>query len=129
MKTRILIVDDNTMLRDGLKMLITHLSNMEVVGEAENGQQAVELARELLPDIILMDVNMPVMGGIEATHLIHGEMPEIRILALSMYSDEGHTSEMMRAGARKYLLKDDDIDHLIAAIHEAADSGNSQSLQ
>jgi len=75
MRTRILIADDRTMFRDGLKALINRQADMEVVGEAENGQKAVEMGRELLPDVILMDVNMPVMDGIEVTHQIHAEMP------------------------------------------------------
>ncbi len=125
MKTKILIADDNRAVRDGLKMLIRHLGDMEVIGEAENGQTAVEMAREALPDIILMDVDMPVMGGIEATRLIHAEMPGIRILALSMYSDERHSSDMLQAGARIYIRKDDDVDRLIAAIRAAAGSSGS----
>lgn len=85
MKTRILIVDDNQMFRDGLKQLINREADMEVAGEAENGQKAVALACELQPDVILTDIKMPVMDGVEATRRILSEKPHMKILALSMY--------------------------------------------
>ncbi len=127
-KTRVLIVDDHQMFRSGLKSLIALQNDMEIVGEAENGQDAVSKTRMLHPDVILMDVSMPVMDGIEATRRIITELPDTKILALSMSSDARSRSDMMRAGARKYLLKDGDIEELTAAIRDAADSGNSQSL-
>jgi len=129
MKTRVLIVDDHQMFRSGLKSLIALQNDMEIVGEAENGQDAVSKTRMLHPDVILMDVSMPVMDGIEATRRIITELPDTKILALSMSSDARSHSDMMRAGARKYLLKDGDIEELTAAIRDAADSGNSQSLR
>ena len=119
MKTRILIVDDHTLLRDGLKMLINHESDMEVVGEAENGEVAIERARDLRPDVILMDVKMPVMDGVEATRRILAEMPGMKILALSMYSGDGFLKRMIDAGASGYFMKGNDITELSDAIRKA----------
>jgi DNA-binding NarL/FixJ family response regulator len=124
-KKRVLIVDDHKMFRDGLKMVINHEADMEVVGEAENGQRAVESASELQPDVILMDVKMPVMDGIEATRQIHVKMPDIKILALSMYSDNSVISNMMRAGAVGYIMKGDDSEEMYKAIRRVASLGNS----
>ena len=95
MKTRILIVDDHKIVRDVLKIVINRQADMEVVGEVENGQQAIELARELFPDVILMDVKMPVMEGMEAIHRILSEIPDSKILALSMYTDSGFIKGML----------------------------------
>jgi len=119
-KTRVLIVDDHKMFRDGLKMTINHETDMEVVGEAENGQRAIESASELQPDVILMDVKMPVMDGIEATRQIHAKMPGIKILAFSMYSDNSFISGMMRAGAVGYITKGDDSEEMYKAIRRVA---------
>ena len=125
MRTRILIADDHSIFRDGLNALINREADMEVVGKAENGQQAIELARELQPDVILMDVKMPVMDGIEAAHKILSEMPGMKILALSMYTDNGFIKGMMHAGARGYIAKDSDPEELYKAIRQAAGPGNS----
>jgi len=125
MRTRILIADDHAMIRDGLNALINRQADMEVVGKAENGQQAIELARELQPDVILMDVKMPVMDGIEATYQILCEMPGIKILALSMSTDNGFIKGMMHAGARGYIAKDSEPEVLYKAIRKAAGPGNS----
>ena len=119
-KTRILLVDDHEMFRDGLKGLINQEADLEVVGEAENGEIAITLARELQPDIILMDVKMPVMDGIEATRRIVSEMPGMKILALSMYSDAACSSGMMKAGALGYVVKGDDYEGLSKTIHSVA---------
>jgi DNA-binding NarL/FixJ family response regulator len=120
MKTRVLIVDDHQAFRDGLKAVINHQTDMEVVGEAEDGEKAVALTRELLPDIILMDVKMPVMDGAEATRKILAEMPGIVILAHSIYTDEGFMAEMIHAGALGYIVKGCDYEELSAAIRRAA---------
>ncbi len=127
MKSKVLIVDDHKMFRDGLKMLINRQKDMVVVGEAENGQEAIARTRELLPDVILMDVRMPVMDGVEAARRILAEMPGMKILALSMYSDDGFMADMKRAGALGYLLKGCDFDELSGAIRRVAGPGNSGS--
>jgi len=119
-KTRILVVDDHEMFRDGLKGLINQEADLEVVGEAENGEIAITLARELQPDVILMDVKMPVMDGIEATRRIVSDMPGMKVLALSMYSDASLNSGMMRAGALGYVVKGDDFEELSKTIHSIA---------
>jgi DNA-binding NarL/FixJ family response regulator len=129
MKIRILIVDDHRMFRHGLKTLLALQKDMEIVGEAENGQEAVSKTQTLHPDVILMDVNMPVMDGVESTRRILAEMPDMKILALSMCPDKECSSGMMNAGARGYILKGGDFKELTAAIRATADSGNSQTLQ
>jgi DNA-binding NarL/FixJ family response regulator len=124
MKTRILVVDDNQMFRDGLKQLINREADMEVAGEAENGQKAVALARELQPDVILMEIKMPVMDGVETTRRILSENPHAKILALSMYSDDGFRARMISAGALEYVIKGGDFEELSGAIRRVAGSGN-----
>jgi DNA-binding NarL/FixJ family response regulator len=124
MKTRVLSVDDRRILRDGLKLVINHQSDMEVVGEAEDGEKAIALTRELLPDIILMDVKMPVMDGAETTTRILAEMPGMKILGMSIYDDDGFMANMLRAGALGYILKGCDSEELSGAIRRVAGSGN-----
>jgi two-component system response regulator NreC len=125
MNTRILVVDDNKPFRDGLKALIGLQARMEVIGEAENGEIAVELAGRLRPDVILMDVKMPVMDGVEATRLIHADMPGVKILALSMYSDKIYVMGMLRAGAVGYITKGDDLEEMFKTIRKVASSEKS----
>jgi LuxR family maltose regulon positive regulatory protein len=122
MKTSVLIVDDHRVFRDGLKLLINHQSDMEVVGEAGNGEKAIALTRELRPDIILMDVKMPVMDGAETTSRILAEMPSMKILGMSIYDDDGFMADMLRAGALGYILKGCDSEELSEAIRKAAGS-------
>jgi DNA-binding NarL/FixJ family response regulator len=120
MKSKVLIVDDHKMYRDGLKTLINLQKDKMVVGEAANGQEAIAKTRELLPDVILMDVKMPVMDGVEATRRILADMPGTKILALSMYSDDGFMSGMKRALA--YILKGSDFNELSAVIRRVSGS-------
>jgi DNA-binding NarL/FixJ family response regulator len=124
MKTRVLIVDDHQPFRDALKSVINREIDLEVVGEAENGKAAVALTRELLPDVILMDVKMPVMDGTEATSQILAEIPGMKILALSIYANDEFMANMMRAGALGYILKGCDSEELSSAIRRAAGSQN-----
>jgi DNA-binding NarL/FixJ family response regulator len=125
MKTRVLIVDDHRVFRDGLKLVINHQTDMEVVGEAEDGEKAIALTRQLLPDIILMDVKMPIMDGAETTSRILAEMPGMKILAMSIYDDDEFMANMMRAGALGYILKGCDSEELSGAIRKVADSKNA----
>ena len=89
---------------------------MQVVGEAEDGRQALSMVRELIPHVVVMDVKMPNMNGIEATRQIHSELPQVKIIALSMYSDSSYVTNMLRAGASGYLLKDGAFEELVKAI-------------
>jgi DNA-binding NarL/FixJ family response regulator len=116
MSIKILLVDDHRLMRYGLRSLISHTPDMEIVAEAENGRVAVELARELSPDVIIMDIEMPDLNGIEATRHIVTESPEIKVIVLSMHSDRQVIAEMLKAGAKAYLLKDSEPDELVKAI-------------
>jgi NarL family two-component system response regulator LiaR len=113
---RILIADDHRLVRQGLRQLCEGLGNFTVVAEAENGVQAVDLARTSQPDVILMDIAMPDMDGVEAIRQIMNETPSARIIALTMYREEKFMLDAIRAGARGYLLKTVNADDLIAAI-------------
>ena len=122
MKIRILIVDDYEMLRSGLKALLALQKDMEVVGEAENGQDAVAKTLELQPDVVLMDVNMPVMSGAEATSRILAELPGVKILAHSVQAENGFMASMIRAGASGYILKGCDSEEMFGIIRRTAGS-------
>jgi len=102
----ILIADDHILFREGLAGIIAHWDDFEVCGEAKDGAEALKLAHELLPDIILMDINMPVMDGIEATRRISRELPSIRIVMLTMSEDEENLFNAIKFGAQGYVLKD-----------------------
>ena len=127
-RTRILIVDDHQMYREGLKAMLACQPDMVVVGESENGLDAVAKARELHPDIILMDVNMPVMNGAEATSRILAELPNTKILALSIQADDGYMASMLQAGAVGYVLKGSSSEKLFDIIRRTAGSEIGQSL-
>lgn len=116
MKAEIILVDDHKIVREGLRIVIESSPAYKVIAEADNGRQAVKLAAEMNPDIILMDVAMPGLNGVEAAKQILNSNPEIRIIALSMYSDKQFVSGMLAAGAYAYLLKDCDSDELLKAI-------------
>jgi DNA-binding NarL/FixJ family response regulator len=113
---RLLIADDHRLFRQGLRQLCELLGGFEVVGEAENGQEAVDLAHRLKPDVILMDINMPVLDGVQATHFITEENPSARVIILTMYRQDQYVLEAIKAGARGYLLKDIDEQELVDAV-------------
>jgi DNA-binding NarL/FixJ family response regulator len=106
MKNTLIIVDDHYLFREGLRNIIRHWEDFEVVGEAGNGQEAVSMARELLPDIVLMDITMPVMDGLQATRQIARELPGTQVVILTMSEDEDNLFEAVQNGARGYVLKD-----------------------
>jgi CheY-like chemotaxis protein len=112
----VLVVDDHSMVRQGLKSLLHLESDIAVVGEASNGEEAVQLALQLQPDVILMDINMPKIDGIEATHLIHSKLPGTRIIGLSMLDAEDQAEAMLKAGAAAHLSKNCNSKTLLAAI-------------
>ncbi len=116
MSTRILIADDHSILRQGLKALLGRQRQMAVVGEADNGTAVIRMARETKPDVVIMDVAMPVLNGIEATRQLIAAMPLIKVVALSMHSDRRFVIEMLRAGARGFVLKQSAFEELIRAV-------------
>ncbi|HML16501.1 MAG TPA: response regulator transcription factor [Bryobacteraceae bacterium] len=117
---RILLADDHALVRQGFRMILSAQPDMQIVGEAGNGREAVELAEKLQPDLVVMDVTMPELNGIEATRRIATAAPRARVLALSMHKDAVYVREILRSGARGYLLKDSDDSDLIAAVRSVA---------
>jgi len=121
MSVKILLADDHKITRQGLRSLLEKEPDMEVVAEAEEGRTAVRLVRELLPDVVVMDVSMPDLNGMEATHQIVAEHPNVKVIALSIHSDNLFVSEMLKSGASGYLLKDCAFEELARAIHVVVD--------
>lgn len=119
-RIRILLADDHAVVRQGFKMILSAQPDMEIVGEAGNGREAVELAETLKPDIVVMDVAMPELNGIEATRRLTASSPHTRVVALSMHKDNVYVREILRAGARGYLLKDSVAADVVAAIRAVA---------
>jgi DNA-binding NarL/FixJ family response regulator len=115
----VLIVDDHTLLRHGLRLILNHAEGLTVVGEASDGEEAVGLARELKPDVILMDVHMPGLDGIEATRRIRATQPEIHILMLTISKQDEDLIGAIRAGARGYLLKSAESGEVVESIRRA----------
>jgi two-component system, NarL family, response regulator LiaR len=120
MTMRVLIVDDHSVVRQGLRMFLGSDPELEVCGEAHDGAEALALARKLKPDVVLMDLLMPVMDGITATAAIRRELPEVEVVALTSIVEDHAVIEAMRAGAIGYLLKDTDAEELCRAIKAAA---------
>lgn len=121
MAIRVLITDDHGVVRQGLRMFLSLDPDIEVVGEAENGEEALGMARELHPDVVLMDLLMPVMNGMEATKAIRSEMPDVEVIALTSVLEDVSVTGAMRAGAMGYLLKDTQAEELHRAIRGAAE--------
>jgi DNA-binding NarL/FixJ family response regulator len=116
MSTRVILADDHGIVRDGLRALLGQLRDIEVVAEADNGRTAVELAKKHRPDLVILDVSMPDLNGIEAARHIHEAVPTARIIGLSMHADKRFVAEMLRAGASGYVLKDAAFEELHQAI-------------
>jgi two-component system response regulator NreC len=121
MSIKILLADDHQLLREGLRMLIEEQPEMTVVAEADDGRETVQLAAKLKPDIVVMDIAMPRMNGMEATRHIMSKDPNTKVLALSMHAERRFIVEMLSAGASGYLLKECAFDELISAIHALAE--------
>ncbi len=115
-QTRILLVDDHTLFRAGLRALLEAESDMTVIGEAEDGRTAVKLACELLPDIVVMDISMPLLNGLEATRHIRHDCPQVKVLLLSMYDNEEYIRQGLANGAMGFLLKDAEPRELLSAV-------------
>jgi two-component system response regulator NreC len=119
-KIRILLADDHKMVRQGFRLILLSQDDMEVVGETSNGREAVELAESLKPDVVVMDVTMPELNGIEATRRLKDSSPYTRVLALSVHRDPVYVREIVRAGAQGYLLKESADTDLLAAVRAVA---------
>jgi len=121
MKIRIVIADDHVMFRDGLRPLLDREEDMEVVGEADDGLGAVQVVHDLAPDVVIMDVSMPQLNGIEAAQQIRERDPKVRVIVLSMHSDRQFVIEAFRAGVRAYILKDvpfEDLRRVVRSVHD-----------
>ncbi len=116
-KIRILLADDHTILRDGLRALLDDEPDMTVIGEADDGRTAVKLACQLNPDVVLMDIAMPLLNGLEATRQIKHDCPQVKVLILSMHDDEEYIRQSLASGAMGYILKDATSRELLDAIH------------
>jgi DNA-binding NarL/FixJ family response regulator len=119
-KIGVLLADDHTLIRAGLRMVVEAQSDLSVVGEANNGREAVAMAAALKPDVVVMDIGMPSLNGIEAAREIRKALPDTQIVMLSMHSDEGYVLRALKAGAKAYLLKDSAEADLAQAIRAAA---------
>lgn len=117
MNIKVLIADDHQIMREGLKLLLENKPGFDVVGEADTGRCAVHLAREVSPHVLLMDITMPEMNGIDATRLLAKECPSVKVLALSMHAERRFIVDAMAAGAKGFLLKECAFDELVGAIH------------
>src|SRR5215510_8219984 len=117
---RILLADDQALFREALSMLISSQPDLEVVGEAANGAEAIQLTASLHPQVVLMDLQMPVMDGVAATRQLHSEQPGCRVIALTTFDGDEYVFDCLRAGAVGYLLKDAPSENLFAAIRAAA---------
>ena len=117
---KMLLVDDHDLVRSGLRSLLDHEADFEVVGEAGSGEQALQMLREQPCDVVLMDINMPGMGGLEATRRILARFPTTRVIAISMYAEEPYPSRLLEAGAAGYLSKDSAAAEVVTAVRQVA---------
>lgn len=122
--TKILIVDDHEVVRDGLRNILTSLDNISIAGEAGNGEDAVKMYSSLKPDLVIMDISMPGMNGIEATRVIKEKDPDARILILTMHDNQEYLNQIIRSGAKGFILKNTDQEELLDAVKTVASGDN-----
>jgi len=122
-RIRVLLADDHDLFRCGIKLMLSSEADIEVVGEAESGQEAISLAERLCPDVVLMDITMPDMDGSEATRQIRRRFPAVRVLIVTMHESEAHFFRVLEAGASGYILKDSSPQELLAALRAVHDGG------
>ena len=122
-KIRIILADDHPIVRTGIKNALAEQKNIEIVGEASSGAQALKKAKELLPDIVLMDISMPGMGGLEAAQRLHNSLPKVRVLVFTMHDNKEYVLEIIRSGASGYVLKDTSTFELVRAIETVYNGG------
>jgi DNA-binding NarL/FixJ family response regulator len=122
--TKILIVDDHEVVRDGLKNILTSLDNVLITGEAGNGEEAVKMYLTLKPDVVIMDISMPGMNGIEATRIIKEKDPDAKILILTMHDNQEYLNQIIRSGAKGFILKNTDKEELLEAVKTVAAGDN-----
>ena len=121
---RLAVVDDHVIVRNGLEQLLATTDDIELVGMASNGLEALDLVAELMPDVVLMDLSMPEMDGVEATRRIVADHPGVRVLVLTSFSDQSRIMEALRAGAEGYLLKHSEPDEIAAAVRAVYEGGS-----
>ncbi|MDP3913743.1 MAG: response regulator transcription factor [Bacteroidota bacterium] len=129
LKRKIIIVDDHTLFRNGLRILLNNLDNYHVIAEAANGKQFLELLNTVVPDLVLMDISMPVMDGIEASAIAHQRYPDLKIITLSMYGEEDYYYKMVNAGVKGFVLKNSDIKEVKTALDVVYDGGSFFSAE
>jgi two-component system, NarL family, response regulator NreC len=115
-KLRIFLAEDHETIRDGLKLIVNSQPDMEIIGEADNGRAAVQLAQQLLPDVVVMDVSMPELNGLQATKKLKQKCPQVKVLALTRHTDDGYLQQLLQAGASGYVLKQSKSEELLRAI-------------
>ncbi|MGG0787718.1 response regulator transcription factor [Peribacillus simplex] len=124
MKTSIIIIDDHQLFREGVKRILDFESSFDVVAEGDDGSEAMDLVETYKPDVVIMDINMPNMNGIEATKMLVNRYPETKVIILSIHDDENYVQHALKTGAQGYLLKEMDADALIDAVRVVAEGGS-----
>lgn len=124
MKYKVLLVDDHKIFRNGIKLMLSKFNNIELIGEANNGSEYLELLKTKKPDIVFMDISMPIMDGIEATQISNDKYPDIKIVALTTYSNDENITKMIEAGATGYVLKNAEIDDFVKCVESVMQGRN-----
>ncbi|MBM6619062.1 response regulator [Bacillus suaedaesalsae] len=123
-KTRIVIIDDHQLFREGVKRILDFETNFEVVAEGEDGSEALAIVEKHQPDVVIMDINMPTLNGVEATAQLIAEFPDTKVIILSIHDDENYVTHALKTGAQGYLLKEMDAEQLVDAVNIVAEGGS-----